>query len=206
MNVWFQSAIRLYFVLFWHFERSYSMLCRFGASFGFGEKRKKMKTESACGLMHGESESCKSTATAIRFKYSELPAWRCIQTQIPNEHEKRWKTWIEFETRPKRTDAVAVCTMYVRACGLVRTHTHTRAFACLCMVSMCVRAWVNVWTRQRESECAYLIRSGRRSKTFGCGCFSVFNGDNTTVHANINSVDSSMGCEGVLSSGVWRSE
>lgn len=44
--------------------------------------------------------------------------------------------------------------------------------------------------------------SGRRSVTFGCGCFSVFIGDNTTVQANISSVDNSMGCEGVLSSGV----
>lgn len=45
--------------------------------------------------------------------------------------------------------------------------------------------------------------SGRRSVIFGCGCFSVFIGDNTTVQANISSVDNSMGCEGVLSSGVY---
>lgn len=48
----------------------------------------------------------------------------------------------------------------------------------------------------------YLMRSGRRSRTFGCGFFNVLNGDNTTVHANINSVDSSIGCDCVFSSGV----
>lgn len=48
----------------------------------------------------------------------------------------------------------------------------------------------------------YLTISGRRSKTFGCGCFSTLNGDKTTVVASISSVDNSIGCDGVFSSGV----
>lgn len=50
----------------------------------------------------------------------------------------------------------------------------------------------------------YLIKSGRRSKTFGCVCFNEFDGDNAIVQANINSVDNSTGCKGVRSSGVWK--
>lgn len=54
----------------------------------------------------------------------------------------------------------------------------------------------------------YLTISGRRCKTlyrskaFGCGCFSTLNGDRTTVVANISSVDNSIGCDDVFSSGV----
>lgn len=48
----------------------------------------------------------------------------------------------------------------------------------------------------------YHTTSGRRSKTFGCGCFSILNGDRTTVQANMSSVDSSIGCDAVFSSGV----
>lgn len=50
----------------------------------------------------------------------------------------------------------------------------------------------------------YLMISGRRSITFGCGCLSTLNGDKTTVTANISSVDNSIGCVEVFSSGVCR--
>lgn len=52
----------------------------------------------------------------------------------------------------------------------------------------------------------YLTISGRRSKTFGCGCFDTLNGDKTTVAASMSSVDNSIGCDDVFSSGVcwWK--
>lgn len=57
------------------------------------------------------------------------------------------------------------------------------------------------WDRKMKT---HLTKSGRRSNTFGCACFNVFDGDMTTVHANTSSVDNSMGCEGVLSSRVYK--
>lgn len=53
------------------------------------------------------------------------------------------------------------------------------------------------------SSQTYHTMSGRRSKTFGCGCLRVLNGDRTTVHASISSVDSSIGCDAVFSSGFF---
>lgn len=53
------------------------------------------------------------------------------------------------------------------------------------------------------SSQTYHTMSGRRFKTFGCGCLSVLNGDRTTVHASISSVDSSIGCDAVFSSGFF---
>lgn len=163
--------------------------------------KKEMKTESAGELMRSKSEFCESTAIALRLVNSEHP--RAERTNTIGII-KSTKNWMIIETRPKRNDGVAVCSKCaVRAC--VTTAAHQYGCSCVrCLrVRICVCMCVNECTWARE--CAYLIRSGRRSKTFGCGCFNVFKGDNTTLHANINSVDSSMGCEGVLSSGVWRS-
>lgn len=78
-------------------------------------------------------------------------------------------------TEPKRKELF----VYIRT-----SHTHTHAIELYVMT--------------------YLTISGRRSKTFGCGCFSTLNGDKTTVAASINSVDNSIGCVDVFSSGVYR--
>lgn len=56
----------------------------------------------------------------------------------------------------------------------------------------------------KQCVCTYLIRSGRRSTSFGCVCFSDLEGDKATVQHNISSVDSSTGCEGVFSSAIWN--
>lgn len=54
----------------------------------------------------------------------------------------------------------------------------------------------------KQCVCTYLIRSGRRSTSFGCVCFRDLEGDKATVQHNISSVDSSTGCEGVFSSAI----
>lgn len=64
--------------------------------------------------------------------------------------------------------------------------------------------YTKIFIRMRQKNTTHLTKSGRRSNTFGCACFNVFDGDMTTVHANTSSVDNSMGCEGVLSSGVYK--
>lgn len=56
----------------------------------------------------------------------------------------------------------------------------------------------------RPARTTYLMRSGRRSTTFGCVCLSEFVGDSATVQASINSVDSSTGYSGLFSSGVCK--
>lgn len=54
----------------------------------------------------------------------------------------------------------------------------------------------------KQCVCTHLIRSGRRSTSFGCVCFIDLEGDKATVQHSISSVDSSTGCEGVFSSAI----
>lgn len=108
-------------------------------------------------------------------------------------------------THRKREEAAAAAKRMWCCMSAVGTNTHT---------DTAIHRQTHAGTdrRMRTRSCTltntdrhadtYLMRSGRRSRTFGCGFFSVLNGDNTTVHANINSVDSSIGCDCVFSSGV----
>lgn len=91
-----------------------------------------------------------------------------------------------------------LCTMFLQC--------YTRLF----WLYACVISYVWVTSKKHApfrkpiQVYTYLIRSGRRSTTFGCECFLAFDGVNPTVQANINSVESSTGIWGDFSSGSFN--